>query len=153
MIDQEERDRFVNAAKSWLGTPYHHRAQVKGAGVDCATLIAACAYEAGLCPKLELPFYTFQWNVNQSDEAYLNVVRQYMHEVPTHTGPGDIVVWKFGKTFSHGAIIVQWPIIIHALVNDKVTYEDAEKCGFLNWIGQGTDKGKPRPKMFFSKWK
>ena len=32
------RAAVVAEAIAWLGTPYHHRARIKGVGVDCAQL-------------------------------------------------------------------------------------------------------------------
>ena len=29
-------------------------------------------------------------------------------------GPGDVAVFRFGRTFSHGAIVTDWPRLIHA---------------------------------------
>jgi hypothetical protein len=28
--------------------------------------------------------------------------------------PGNVLIWRYGRTFSHGAIVSQWPMIIHA---------------------------------------
>lgn len=33
------RESIVKGAHGWLGTPYHHRASLKGAGTDCLGLI------------------------------------------------------------------------------------------------------------------
>jgi len=32
-------DEVVAAARAWLGTPYRHRASVRGAGCDCLGLL------------------------------------------------------------------------------------------------------------------
>ncbi|MDO6044547.1 hypothetical protein Q4P48_08410 [Neisseria gonorrhoeae] len=45
------RARIVEEARSWLGTPYHHHAMVKGAGVDCAMLLVAVYGAVGLLPR------------------------------------------------------------------------------------------------------
>ena len=28
--------------------------------------------------------------------------------------PGDFAIWLMGRSYSHGAIVAQWPVIIHA---------------------------------------
>lgn len=33
------REAVIAAARSWLGTPYHHQASRKGVGCDCLGLI------------------------------------------------------------------------------------------------------------------
>ena len=34
------REAVIREAKSWIGTPFHHAARIKGAGVDCLMLLA-----------------------------------------------------------------------------------------------------------------
>ena len=48
MTEQEQRDLVVKEAYSWIGTPYHHQAMIKGVGVDCALILLAVFREAGL---------------------------------------------------------------------------------------------------------
>ena len=58
---------------------------------------------------------------------------------------GDVAMWQFGKCFAHGAIVVEWPMIIHAYRHEgKVTRSDASK-GRLAFNGE-----KPRKVRFFS---
>lgn len=45
--------------------------------------------------------------------------------------PADFIVFKFGRTFSHGAIVVEWPLIIHAYIPHGVTLTDASTDGQL----------------------
>lgn len=43
------RAQVVQAARSWLGTPYHHQARLKGVGVDCVGLVIGVGRELGMC--------------------------------------------------------------------------------------------------------
>src|SRR5690349_11447583 len=36
------RARLLDEARTWLLTPWHHNARVRGAGVDCGQLLIAC---------------------------------------------------------------------------------------------------------------
>jgi cell wall-associated NlpC family hydrolase len=45
--------------------------------------------------------------------------------------PADFIVFQFGRTFSHGAIVVEWPLIIHAYIPHGVTLADAVTDGQL----------------------
>ncbi len=45
--------------------------------------------------------------------------------------PADFVVFKFGRTFSHGAIVIAWPLIIHSYIPHGVTLADASIDGQL----------------------
>lgn len=136
-----QRQRVCDAARTWLSTPYHPHARVKGVGVDCATILAEVYIEAGLVPHVEIGHYSPDWHHHRSEELYLKEIEKYAHEV-TEPKAGDIAVWQFGRTFSHGAIVLDWPLIIHAVIDRGVLYGDAEKDGDL--LG--------RKVRFFSPW-
>ncbi|MCE9561882.1 MAG: hydrolase [Planctomycetes bacterium] len=148
-----QRAAVVAAARSWLGTPYHHHARVKGVGADCLTLLASVYAEAGVIPPVRIPEYSHQWHLHRSEELYLNGVLEHAREISGPPEPGDTVVWKFGRCYSHGAVVVVWPLVIHAYIGIGTVLEDAEKAGWLSHIGENTeDRGKPRPRKFFSCW-
>lgn len=126
-MQEEKRARVVKTAHEWLGTPYHTGGRVKGVGADCLTLLAGVFEEAGLVGHMEIPYYPNDWHLHRAAERYLNGLLQYAHEV-SEPLPGDIALWKFGRCFSHGAIVVQWPVIIHAYVDRACTLEDASKA-------------------------
>jgi|SRR5579859_1413105 len=156
----EQRAAFVAAAETWLRTPYRDCAMVKGAGTDCLGLIAGAAKEARLIGNIKLPKYRPDQNLHWSDrskppvETYLEALDPYCAEVPGPPErdpiPGDLIIWKFGWIFFHTAIVVRWPLIIHAYKQaDFVDYEDVSKSAHLNFIGENTDeRGKPRPRKF-----
>jgi cell wall-associated NlpC family hydrolase len=47
MQSSPDATRIITAARTWVGTPYHHQAQLKGVGVDCVGLILGVGKEAG----------------------------------------------------------------------------------------------------------
>jgi cell wall-associated NlpC family hydrolase len=145
--EAQERARVVAVAKSYLRTPYHHMGRKRGVGVDCATLVLACFVESGLIQDTTLGYYAMQWNLHQADERYLAVIKQHAREIDAPPGPGDIVVWQMGHTMSHGAIVVDWPRIIHARYPTGCEYADAEADQILAMLGN-----KPRPRQTFSYW-
>ena len=126
----EKRELVINIAKTWLGTPYHTGGRVKNAGVDCLTLLAEVYSEAGIIARPEIPYYPNDWHLHRSSERYLEGLLQYAHEVETPLA-GDIAMWKFGRCFSHGAIVVEYPVIIHAYTGRECTLEDASKAAWL----------------------
>lgn len=150
--EQEQRAAVLAAASSWLGTKYHHRAMLKGIGVDCATLLVTCFTESGLIPPVSLPDYSPQWHLNDEDEKYLAVVLEHCAPVDAPQ-PGDIAMWRFGKRLGHGAIVVDWPRIIHAEVGSGCILGDAARSTRLMYVGRGeAGAGKPRECRFFSYW-
>lgn len=153
----DQRAAVVAAARAWLGTPYHHRAMVRGAGADCATLLVAAFTDAGLVSGVTLPPYSIQWNINADDEVYLRTIGGFLHPVTSPPDrpplPGDVVMWKFGRTVAHGAIVTQWPEVIHALSEVGVLLDDAVANRQLSTIGAPeAHAGRPRPRFFFSYW-
>ena len=126
----EKRALVVNIAKTWLGTPYHTGGRVKNAGVDCLTLLAEVYSEAAIIVRPEIPYYPNDWHLHRSSERYLEGLLQYAHEVETPLA-GDIAMWKFGRCFSHGAIVVEYPVIIHAYTGRECTLEDCLKAAWL----------------------
>ena len=145
----EQRRIACTIARSWIGTPYHHMGRVKGAGVDCAMFPLEVFREAGLIGDVEVPYYPADWMLHRSAEIYLGIVRRYAGEIeapPATAGssvlPGDFVIYKFGRCFAHGAIVIDWPTVIHAVNGKGVILSDGEREGFL--LG--------RQKRFFSLW-
>jgi cell wall-associated NlpC family hydrolase len=108
------RVRVVSAARAWLGTPFHDLARVKGIGVDCAQLVAAVYEEAGIVPHVDTGFYAPQFMLHSREERLVNFVLRYADESDV-ANSGDLVLYRFGKSYSHAAIVVDWPHeIIHA---------------------------------------
>lgn len=142
-----ERSKIVEIAKTFLRTPYHHMGRVKGAGVDCLTLLVEVYREAGLIPKIDLPYYPKDWHMNRSEERYLKGLLQYAVETDEKK-PGNIIIWKYGRCYSHAAIIIDYPIFIHAYSGHGCVLENIDNAQFLTKIGQ-----EDRPYKIFSFWK
>jgi len=131
-LTTEQRSNIVRAAREWLGTPYHHHARVKGAGADCAMFPLAVYQECGVLPReYRPPQYSVQWHLHRSEELYLKEIGKFVIEIDSPPQPADFVVFRFGRTFSHGAIVVNWPIIIHSYIPHGVLLSDALRDGEL----------------------
>lgn len=138
----EERMAVVEEAKTWLRTPYRHYARFKGFGADCAQMPIAVYSACGIIPDVD-PSYTKQWHLNRGEELYLEWVRQFAVEIPEdQLGPGDFMVWRWGRTYSHGGIVLTPPKIIHAYVGIGVTIDDYSRHEEL----------KHRPRLAFTVW-
>jgi len=148
MTEAAERAAVVAAARSWIGTPYFHRGRIKGVAVDCASLILEAFSGAGLVPDQELPPYSPQWNLNRDAQDYLAVIFKHAKEIAPPPGPGDLVLWKVGRTFSHGAIVTEWPRVVHALIG-RMCYE--EDISGAEWLTKNKG-GDPRPVKYLSYW-
>ncbi len=126
----ERRDAVVAEARRWIGTPFHHAARVKGEGVDCLMLLAEIYERAGVTDHVDPPFYVPDWHLHRDAERYLEGLLPYAREIagpPQGPGPlpGDVALFRFGRTFSHGAVVVEWPRLIHAYWAVGVVWGDA----------------------------
>lgn len=144
MTEDEARAKVVAEARSWLSTPYHHRAKLKGIGVDCAQLVLGVYENAGLVKPFDTGDYPMDWHLHREDERYLTIISRLAGPIEREAAkPGDVVLFKFGRAFSHGGIITEWPQIVHANRKDgAVVYGDLERDIDL----------VERPKAFFSYW-
>jgi hypothetical protein len=129
-------EALIAAGRSWIGTPYHHMARVKGHGVDCGQILIAAHVEAGLADDFDPGYYTMDWHLHRSEERYLGFVETHLERVDAGAGdapprvrptwspsPGSVVVFRIGRTFSHGGLVSVWPNIIHANVHDGCVVE------------------------------
>ena len=130
MSDVSRRRAVLAEATEWLKTPYHHAGRVKGAGVDCLTLLAEVYERTGIIPHVEIPFYPPDWHLHRDAERYLEGVMRYAREytcspfgrdgdevVKPVPELGDIAIFKFGRCFAHGVIVTGWPQFIAANVD------------------------------------
>lgn len=110
-------------ARTFLETPYVLGGRVKGAGVDCATLIGCYLEECGFCNREELGVYGHDWFCHATDERYmLRLIRHAPRTLDAicqgtvDAKPGSLVLFKVAESrlFNHGGIITNWPLIIHA---------------------------------------
>ena len=146
---EEERQKIIDEAMTWKGTPHRDKARVKGVGVDCATYLAEVSIACGFVPKdIFIPDYSPQWHLHRNREMYIEELLKWTREITEdQAGPGDVAVWKFARCFSHGAIIIKWPRIIHCVKDIGVHEDDASNCSMFR-----NRDDTFRPVRFFSHW-
>lgn len=106
---------MLDEARTWLRTPYHPGADIKGVGVDCAMILVRLYAGIGRVPaNLDPRPYPPDWHLHRSEEKYIGWLTQYATEVTTPK-PGDVGVWLFGRAFSHGGVLLdEAGTILHA---------------------------------------
>ena len=130
-LSRMTRDWVVEEARSWIGTPYHKGARVKGAGIDCGTFLLEVFLRAGFLSeedarKLEEIIPVAQdWFCHTNEERYLKAVIRHARHVLTAISrttltplPGCIAVTHHdhtSRTWNHGGIITRWPMVVHAV--------------------------------------
>lgn len=135
MNERQQRLRVCHEARSWISTPYRNRMAIKGKGVDCAKILLHSFIDAGLPVEYEDQRYSSDWHLHRDEERYLEVVTRYAHGDITDQRPvnargddwepdvADILLWKVGRTFSHSALVTNWPYVVHASLPDRCVLE------------------------------
>jgi cell wall-associated NlpC family hydrolase len=116
---EAQRAAVCAEARAWLGTPWRHRGRIRGVGVDCAQFVIEAYAGAGLIARFDTGEYPRDWHIHRDEERFLTFVPRFAREIAqADVGPGDLVLFKIGRVFSHGAIVLGWPQGIHAAVNE-----------------------------------
>ena len=98
------RPQIVAAARSWLGTPYHHQGRAKGAGVDCIGLIIGVAKGLGVSQ-----FDTLSYGRLPSGAALREGLQAHAHAAQGAWLPGQIVLLRFDAEPAHLGILGDYP--------------------------------------------
>lgn len=122
MNEDTARAAVVMEARRWIGTPYHHQADVLGAGVDCGMLLVRVYVDTGVVPPFDPRPYAVEWHLHRDDERYLGYLLKHGTEISAPEA-GDIVVWKIGRAYAHGGIVVGWPMVVHAYQPEGMVVE------------------------------
>ena len=115
----ENEQRVVEAARTWLRTPYHHAADIMGLGVDCGMILVRVFCDLALVPPVDPRPYPPDWHLHRDGERYLGWLTQYADRVPDGEPPrpGDVALFRFARAASHGGIVETVegdPVMIHA---------------------------------------
>jgi len=128
---------IVSESKTWLNTPYHSGAKIKGVGVDCGQLLIAIYEDAGLLIEgdCEPGYYPADFHLHQSEEKYLGWVEKYCDLITGDPQQGDIALFKFGKCVSHGGICIGNNKIIHSYIGMGVIISNMNEALLCNKSG------------------
>jgi NlpC/P60 family putative phage cell wall peptidase len=145
-----DRAAVVAAARTWLGTPWHHDAAVKGGGIDCAHLLLEAFAEAGAIARFAPDRYPADWHLHKGEERFADTVARFAVEIAAAPPfkPATVLLFRHGRTFSHGAIVTAWPRIIHAYAAAFVV-EEVDITGTPMLLERD---GSPRPMRAFDRW-
>lgn len=123
--EAQGRAAVVAAARAWRGTPYHHAADIRGVGVDCAMLLIRVYVDLGLVEPFDPRPYTRDWMLHRDDEKFLGFLLARAHVV-ARPSPGDVILFRYGRCFSHGGVVTATdPLtIVHAFNPARCVIED-----------------------------
>lgn len=110
--------RVVALARSWVGTPYHHQASLKGIGADCLGLVRGVWRDLyGRDPDVTAD-YSADWAEASGIETMLEGAARHLIECDAQRlAPGDVVVFRLraGTVAKHAAIVASETTMIHAM--------------------------------------
>jgi NlpC/P60 family putative phage cell wall peptidase len=114
---QPDAARIVGEARTWIGTPYRHRASLRGVGCDCLGLLRGVWREVCGAEPEPVPPYAPDWaEVNGTDRLAAAARRWLVEIAPAEAAPGDVLLfrWRPHLPAKHAAILSAPDRMIHA---------------------------------------
>jgi cell wall-associated NlpC family hydrolase len=113
-----QREAVCAEALRWVGTPYHHHQRVHGVGVDCINLLCAVYHQVGVVGFVELEHYSQRWHLHRDEELFVQGLDKYLPRAQAPAA-GDVVLFRFGRTYSHAGILLPGGEFVHAFARVK----------------------------------
>jgi NlpC/P60 family putative phage cell wall peptidase len=111
------RFEIVEAARTWLGTPYLHQASLKGIGCDCLGLVRGVWREVVGEEPEPVPAYSPDWAEAGKCERLAEAGTRHLVPISAGAfGPGDVLLfrWRPHLPAKHAAIASGLTSMIHA---------------------------------------
>ena len=126
ILPGSRREAIVEAAKRWLGTPYHHQGRLLGVGCDCLGLITEIGKELGLLDYDSASYSAMPDGRTMEAECRRNLVGP--KALPQ---PGDIaLMWIQQRNLpQHLAIFVPWDQRI-GIIHAHQRFDDVKQHSF-----------------------
>ncbi|SDR39840.1 NlpC/P60 family protein [Pseudovibrio sp. Tun.PSC04-5.I4] len=116
-MTEDQAQQIITAARSWIGTPYHDQAGVRGVGCDCLGLIRGVWREVIGDEPTDIPPYTRDWGETGGIEVLAEGAKKWLQPVPLeHIKPGCILMFRMRDTAiaKHCGIMSDANHFIHA---------------------------------------
>ena len=139
------RNRVVEEARKWLGTPYHHQESLIGRGCDCLGLLRGVWRGVYQAPEPEQPpNYSPSWSDHRMDDPLLRIAKEYFTEVPKgDMKKGDVLFFRMRRSVAvkHCSIYVGDGMMIHAYSGHQVREEHLTDWWKAKMVGVFKFKG------------
>ncbi|MGL4635978.1 MAG: DUF6950 family protein [Beijerinckiaceae bacterium] len=109
--------QVVEAARSWIGTPYMHQASLRQVGCDCLGLVRGVWREIYGSEPFSPPPYSPDWAEASAEETLADAARQHMLPIPVgEAAAGDLMLfrWRTGSPAKHCGILTGSATMVHA---------------------------------------
>ncbi len=117
VVSTADPARIIASARSWLGTPYHDQASLRGVGCDCLGLARGVWREVVGPEPFPIPAYSRDWGETGPREVLAEGTRAMMIEVePEAADPGALVLFRMKRRAiaKHVGILTGPDSFIHA---------------------------------------
>ncbi len=113
------RQRLVDEARTWVGTPFQHMQCLKSHGVDCCQIVGGVGMAVGLLTREQVksvPYYSLQTHLHRSDSVLLTTLLSLgFTEVPKESVlPGDVLLFQYARAIAHSGIYLGGNLFVHA---------------------------------------
>ena len=99
------RNQIIKAARTWIDTPYHHQARIKGVGCDCIGLVIGVCWELGL-----IDFDIGNYDRTPDSTMMMELLDHHCTRTEDPS-PGDLLVFRIRKNPQHVGILTDSGII------------------------------------------
>lgn len=121
------QERVVEVARSWIGTPYHDQASLRGVGTDCLGLVRGVWREAVHPDEpLAVPAYSRGWGEVGGREVLLEAARRALIEIGVDEAePSAVLLFRMrrGAPVKHAGILTEPGMFVHAYERTGVIEE------------------------------
>lgn len=131
MLNETKRTKFVEAAVSYIGTPFVHQGRIPHLGLDCAGLIICAAIEAGY--DINAPFV---YGRRPRPQEMLNQLVKYC-DITVDDGSPGLIHWQRPRTSlrpAHYSIRIDLETVVESV------------------FGTGVQKNNYQPDLVESTW-
>ena len=118
IVAHKSREAVVAAARTWIGTPYHHQASAKGIGADCLGLIRGVWRDIYGEEAERAPGYSRDWGEVNGTETLIEAAIRHMSScVIEEAKPGDVLIFRMkqGAIAKHAGILATPTTMVHAV--------------------------------------
>jgi NlpC/P60 family putative phage cell wall peptidase len=118
-----KRADIIAEAASWIGTPYHHQASLKGVGADCLGLVRGVWRGVYGAEPLVIPAYAQEPNETPGGEALIEGAAVHLVAGTAAPQPGDLLVFRLRENLParHCGVLIAEDRFVHAVSGRSVS--------------------------------
>ena len=145
---------FIAVEPSWLGTPYHDQASLKGVGCDCLGLARGVWREVVGNEPFVIPPYSRDWGETGPHEVLADGARPMLPELdPSEAGPGALILFRMmpRAIAKHVGILTEADTFIHAyerlgVIEEPLTLPWRRRIAFAFLFPRPAPFGRKHPR-------